>query len=163
MHYRQLLSAIAQAHTSAVGRAAAAVNQGLVLRNWLVGAYVVEFEQGGEDRAKYGDSLMPRLAKDLAKRKLPGVGLSTLKNCRLFYHTYPQISQPLVGEFGARLGFEEIRQPVVGELMSGRSSLRIPALIVTKSVPSRPDKDSVTSGYGIGQPVVDQLKPSAVS
>jgi len=44
MHYRQLLSAIAQAHTSAVGRAAAAVNQGLVLRNWLVGAYVVEFE-----------------------------------------------------------------------------------------------------------------------
>lgn len=54
MHYRQLLSAIAQAHTSAVGRAAAAVNQGLVLRNWLVGAYVVEFEQGGADRAKYG-------------------------------------------------------------------------------------------------------------
>lgn len=44
VHYRQLLSAIAQAHTSAVGRAAAAVNQGLVLRNWLVGAYVVEFE-----------------------------------------------------------------------------------------------------------------------
>ncbi len=29
MHYRQLLSDIAQAHSSAVGRAAAAVNQGL--------------------------------------------------------------------------------------------------------------------------------------
>ena len=42
MHYRLLLSAIAQAHTSAVGRAAAAVNQSLVLRNGLVGAYVVE-------------------------------------------------------------------------------------------------------------------------
>ena len=79
MHYRQLLSAIAQVHTSAVGRAAAAVNQGLVLRNWLVGASVVEFEQGGEDRAKYGESLIPRLAKDLTKRGLPGLGLSVLR------------------------------------------------------------------------------------
>ena len=52
MHYRQLLTAISSAHTQSVGRAAAAVNQGLVLRNWLVGAYVVEFEQDGEDRAK---------------------------------------------------------------------------------------------------------------
>jgi len=99
MHYRQLLSAIAQAHTSAVGRAAAAVNQGLVLRNWLVGAYVVEFEQGGADRAKYGDGLMPRLAQDLAKRKLPGLSLSVLKSCRVFYQTYPQIGQSVTGLF----------------------------------------------------------------
>jgi len=40
---------------------------------------------------------MPRLAKDLAKQKLPGLGLSTLKNCRLFYQTYPQISQSPIG------------------------------------------------------------------
>lgn len=72
-----------QTHTLAVGRAAA-VNQGLVLRNWLVGAYVVEFEQGGADRAKYGDSLLPRLAKDLAKRQISGLGVSILERCRRF-------------------------------------------------------------------------------
>jgi hypothetical protein len=92
MHYRQLLSAIAQAHTSAVGRAAAAVNQGLVLRNWLVGAYVVEFEQGGEDRAKYGDTLLPRLAKDLANRRVSGLGVSILERCRRFYQLTPQLA-----------------------------------------------------------------------
>lgn len=92
MHYRQLLTAIAQAHTSAVGRAAAAVNQGLVLRNWLVGAYVVEFEQGGEDRAKYGDTLLPRLAKDLAKRRISGLGVSILERCRRFYQLTPQLA-----------------------------------------------------------------------
>jgi hypothetical protein len=92
MHYRQLISAIASAHTSAVGRAAAAVNQGLVLRNWLVGAYVVEFEQGGEDRAKYGDTLLPRLAKDLAKRRVSGLGVSILERCRRFYQLTPQLA-----------------------------------------------------------------------
>ncbi len=38
MHYRQLLTAIASAQAQSVGRAAAAVNQSLVLRNGLVGA-----------------------------------------------------------------------------------------------------------------------------
>ena len=47
-HYRQLRSAIAQAHPSAVRRAAAAINHGLVLRHWLVGADIVEFEQRGK-------------------------------------------------------------------------------------------------------------------
>jgi hypothetical protein len=91
-HYRQLLAAIAQAHTSAIGRAPAAVNQGLVLRNWLVGAYVVEFEQGGEDRAKYGNTLLPRLAKDLAKRRISGLGVSILECCRRFYQLTPQLA-----------------------------------------------------------------------
>ncbi len=142
MHYRQLLSAIAQAHTSAVGRAAAAINQGLVLRNWLVGAYVVEFEQGGEDRAKYGESLMPRHAKDLTKRKLPGLGLSTLKNCRLFYQTYPQISQPLVGQLEAL----SISSPVVRKLPS-----RVPA---TAGLSQK----LFVSRYLVAPPSVAQLK-----
>ncbi len=160
--YAGLLKAIESANMQMVGRAAVVVNQALVIRNWLIGAYLVEYEQGGADRAKYGAKLLETLAKDLEARQIKGLGVSILKNCRQFFQMYPQIRQPLVGELGARLGFEEIRQPVVGELMSGTSSPRIPALIVTKSVPSRPDKDSVTSGYGIGQPVVDQLKPSTV-
>ena len=43
-----------------VTRAAVAVNQALVLRNWLIGAYIVEFEQNGTDRAKYGTRLLPK-------------------------------------------------------------------------------------------------------
>ena len=57
MNYEQLLTAIDAATQSLLGRAAQAVNQALVLRNWLIGAHLVEFEQSGEDRARYGEQL----------------------------------------------------------------------------------------------------------
>jgi len=95
MHYRQLLTAIASAHAQSVGRAAAAVNQGLVLRNWLVGAYVVEFEQGGSDRAKYGAGLLKRLAADLTRRGVSGCSLQMLERMRQFYLIYPQMADSI--------------------------------------------------------------------
>lgn len=49
--YPALFKAISAVNTEMVTRAAAVVNQALVLRNWLVGAYIVEFEQNGADRA----------------------------------------------------------------------------------------------------------------
>ncbi len=52
MKYRQLSRAIESATQELSGRVASVANQGLVVRNWLVGAYLVEFEQRGEDRAK---------------------------------------------------------------------------------------------------------------
>ena len=85
MKYTQLLKAIDATSQHLVGHAAAAVNQALVIRNWLIGAYIVEFEQHGEDRAKYGVRLMPKLAVDLTARGLSGLGLSTLKSTRQFY------------------------------------------------------------------------------
>lgn len=115
MHYRQLLSAIAQAHTTSVGRAVVAVNQGLVLRNWVIGARVVEFEQGGEDRAKYGERLLVRLAADLAKRRIAGLGISMLERCRRFYLLMPQlggaIPDALSTELPTALPADAIRIP----------------------------------------------------
>ena len=127
MHYRQLLSAIAQAHTSAVRRAAAAVNQGLVLRNWLVGAYVVEFEQGGEDRAKYGAKLLPRLARDLKDRGLPGLGSDVLERTRNFYLSYPQVG----GEISATL-------PRKLEIPAKAAAVEISSSLMTKSRVAKP-------------------------
>jgi hypothetical protein len=45
--------------------AAHAVNVSLTVRNWLIGYYIVEFEQNGEDRAKYGEKLLLNLEKTL--------------------------------------------------------------------------------------------------
>jgi hypothetical protein len=84
-----------------LGQAAQAVNQALVLRNWLIGAHLVEFEQSGEDRASYGEQLLSNLAGDLRVKGLKGLGISMLKNCRQFYRIYPQIRQSLIGEFAA--------------------------------------------------------------
>jgi hypothetical protein len=52
MKYAALVKAIHSASVRSQGRAALAVNQALVLRNWLVGAWIFEFEQSGKDRAK---------------------------------------------------------------------------------------------------------------
>jgi predicted nuclease of restriction endonuclease-like (RecB) superfamily len=114
MNYAALLTAIRAAHQQAQAGAAGAVNRHLILRNWLIGAYLVEFEQHGEDRAKYGAGLIQRVASDLKSRGIGGLGASMLKDCRTFYRLYPQIRQPAVGELpvGGQL---PIRQPLIGE------------------------------------------------
>ena len=92
MKYNALVKTIQTATAQLQGRAAMAVNQALVLRNWLVGAWILEFEQHGSDRAKYGERLLETLAKDLSAK---GLEIRNLRNCRLLYATYPQIRQTL--------------------------------------------------------------------
>jgi predicted nuclease of restriction endonuclease-like (RecB) superfamily len=95
MKYAALVKAIQTASAQFQGRAVMAVNQALVMRNWLVGAWIFEFEQHGSDRAKYGEMLLETLAKDLAAK---GLEIRNLRNCRLLYATYPQIRQTLSAE-----------------------------------------------------------------
>ncbi|MBX3276395.1 MAG: DUF1016 family protein [Acidobacteria bacterium] len=95
--YRALVSAIAEAHAAAQQRAVQTVNQTLTLRNWLVGYYIVEYEQGGRDRAQYGIALLESLARDLRSRLGRGFGWRNLEMFRRFYLTYP-ISQSLIAE-----------------------------------------------------------------
>jgi predicted nuclease of restriction endonuclease-like (RecB) superfamily len=99
MKYAALVKAIHSATAQMQGRAAMAVNQALVLRNWLVGAWILDFEQHGKDRAKYGENLLETLAKDLS---VNGLEIRNLRNCRLFYSTYPQIRQTVSAELLAR-------------------------------------------------------------
>ncbi len=100
MNYPDLIAAIRDTHHQAQAGAAGAVNRHLILRNWLIGAYLVEFEQKGEDRAKYGAGLLKRVAADLAVRSISGCAVRMLERMRAFYHEYPQlvllISSPAV-------------------------------------------------------------------
>jgi hypothetical protein len=54
MKYSGLIKSITGATVRLQENVAAVANQALVIRNWLVGAWLVEFEQRGQDRAKYG-------------------------------------------------------------------------------------------------------------
>lgn len=91
MNYDALVESILALHRDSVGRAAAAVNQALVMRNWLIGAYIVEFEQNGSDRAAYGTALLSRLSRDLRRREMKGVSPDLLERMRLVYVRYPQL------------------------------------------------------------------------
>jgi hypothetical protein len=112
MKYNQLVKAIDSASQQLLGRAAAAVNQALVMRNWLIGAYIIEFEQRGQDRARYGARLLEKLAADLEKRNMKGLrDPRNLRDCRSLYRLYPQIRGSVSREFVVGLpALPEIRQ-----------------------------------------------------
>jgi hypothetical protein len=102
MNYAALVKAIHTVNSQLQGRAVMAVNQALVLRNWLVGEWILEFEHHGKDRAKYGERLLENLAADLKQSGLKGLDVRTLRDCRGFVRHYPQIRGTLSPEFLAR-------------------------------------------------------------
>lgn len=75
-------------HTSLQTQASKAVNFTLTLRNWLIGFYIVEFEQNGDDRAQYGTALLGNIAKNIS---IKGLSAPELSRCRQFYMVYPEI------------------------------------------------------------------------
>lgn len=87
--YSALRDAIGQVHQACQARAATVVNQALTLRNWLIGAYIVEYEQNGADRAEYGEMLLARLAKDCSKLYGRGFARRNIELWRRLYLTYP--------------------------------------------------------------------------
>lgn len=95
MNYEQLIQAFEQANEYLQEKAVSAVNQSLTMRNWLFGHYIIEYEQSGEDRAKYGDKLIKSLSRKLQNSGVKGVSITNLKLCWQFYITYPQIGQSL--------------------------------------------------------------------
>jgi hypothetical protein len=91
MKFKQLVDIINKTHFSLQQRAVSAVNRNLTVRNWLIGFYIAEFEQKGEDRAKYGEKLLERIAEET--KNIKGLSHRNLKLFRQFYFTYPQIGQ----------------------------------------------------------------------
>ena len=91
--FDQLAGFIRETHYAAQNIASRAINRSITLRNWLIGYYIVEFEQSGENRAKYGDQLLERLEDSL---DVEGLNLTTLKYSRLFYLLYPQVADYLL-------------------------------------------------------------------
>ena len=77
------------------------INRNVTTRAWLTGLYIVEYEQHGNDRAKYGDKLLKRLAERLDDKSW---SQTSLKNARAFYLTFPEISQSVIGYLVQRFG-----------------------------------------------------------
>jgi predicted nuclease of restriction endonuclease-like (RecB) superfamily len=67
------------------------VNSTQVLANWLVGAEIVEEEQGGASRADYGAKLLARLSLRLTRNYGRGYSVDNLEAFRQFYLNYPQL------------------------------------------------------------------------
>ncbi|MBC7864633.1 MAG: DUF1016 family protein [Bacteroidia bacterium] len=92
MNFDLLVNTIQETHNTLQQSALKSVNKHLTIRNWLVGFYIVEFEQKGNDRAKYGEKLLKELSDAI---NIKGLSETALKQNRQFYNVYPQISQTL--------------------------------------------------------------------
>lgn len=87
--YRQLITSIESVLNEGRKRALQTVNYCLVQTNWQIGRYIVEFEQNGKDRAKYGDQLLDRISHDLTITCGKGFSRSNVSKIRMFYLNFP--------------------------------------------------------------------------
>jgi hypothetical protein len=98
--FDRLVDGLARLQARAREAAVRSVDEIPTLRNWLIGAWIVAYEQEGADRARYGDGLIDALATAFKARGVPGLGRSNLKNYRQIALTWPAlgIRQTLSGE-----------------------------------------------------------------
>ena len=66
----------------------ATINTTMTETYWQIGKRIVEQEQGGENRAKYGKSLLKNLSVELSKEFGKGFSVDNLENMRKFYSAY---------------------------------------------------------------------------
>lgn len=74
------------------------INQTMVTTYFEIGRMIVEEEQNGKDRAKYGENLLRELSKTLTLEFGKGFSGTNLKQMRQFYLAY-SISQTVSDEF----------------------------------------------------------------
>ena len=101
--FEKLTGAIRLVHDELAAQANRAVNVSLTLRNWLIGYYIAEYEQNGEDRAIYGSKLLEHLSSTLREKGVSRVEERELRRYRQFYQIYPQIRESVTPELSQRL------------------------------------------------------------
>ena len=84
-NYDILIAEIGNLLISGRQQAATAVNTILVQTYWLIGQYIVEYEQNGNEKAEYGSLLLDRLSKDLTTSYGKGFGRSNVFYMRKLY------------------------------------------------------------------------------
>lgn len=87
--YDSLLAHIGEALESGRKKAASRINEAIVETYCIIGKYIVDFEQAGNEKAEYGSETLKRLSKDLTLRYGNGFGLSNVTKMRKLYQAYP--------------------------------------------------------------------------
>jgi predicted nuclease of restriction endonuclease-like (RecB) superfamily len=87
--YKSLVNQVSTLYSQGLLKTVQAINSNMVRTYWEIGRYIVEFEQNGEAKAKYGLALLENLSKDLKMIHDKGFSRSNLNYMRLFYLNYP--------------------------------------------------------------------------
>ncbi len=93
MNFDQLITLFQATHTTIQNQALRSVDIDLVIRNWLFGWYLIEFEQHGHDRAKYGKRTLQELSDILTGKIGRGFSVDNLELMRRLFLGYQDIIQ----------------------------------------------------------------------
>lgn len=79
---------------------AVAINTHLTVRNWQIGFYIVEYEQNGEDRAKYGAKLLQinKYIPQFFQKYFGTIGQSSIAKLQLIDNSETPIGQSLIAQ-----------------------------------------------------------------
>lgn len=128
--YNELLERISRRYIDGQAQAIRSVNESLIDTNWSIGKYIVEYEQEGSARAKYGSKLLENLSHDLSLRYFakeenyegdnPPIGIILSKDkdeLLVEYATYGMNSQLFVSKYQLYLpNKEELRKLISRQL-----------------------------------------------
>ena len=126
--FQTLVRLLEQTHLQSQGDANRAVNRALVIRNWLFGWYIIEFEQNGTDRAEYGRETLKRLSAELKSKLGRGFSVDNLESARRFYTAFS--SATLISETVSRkLAIEKSETPSRKLTTANPSQLNVPKML----------------------------------
>ena len=89
--FERLVELCQRTHEETRRSAARAIDRWLVVRNWLFGWYIVEYEQNGADQAEYGAQTLKNLSAALTAAIGRGFSVDTLERMRRFYSVYEYV------------------------------------------------------------------------
>ena len=119
MNFEKLIKQVEQTHGFLQKKALSALNINLTLRNWIIGFYIVEFEQQGSDRAAYGKKLLQNMAKRL--KHIRGLSYRNLITFRVFYLCYPKIAELFSGK--TNLPFLNELKSVTSDILQSKNTI----------------------------------------
>ena len=112
-----LTNSISQTNTFFLDKVQKQINTAMTLRNWIIGYYIVEYEQSGKDRAEYGKQLFKAIAEKLIKKGVKSIRERHLYLCKDFYKAYPQILRTMSAKsYLVDFQYPEILRTVSAEL-----------------------------------------------
>lgn len=121
--FGHLVAGLSAIQARAREAAARSINEILTLRSWLVGVWIVAYEQHGADRAAYGEGLMEALASEFKARGVGGLGARNLKNCRQLALTWPRLGTLLASSDASSAGLSDL----IRQTLSAESGGLVPA------------------------------------
>lgn len=138
--YDSLVNGIARVFEEARRSSARVINSLMTAAYWEIGRRIVEYEQKGNTRAKYGEELLERISSDLTSQFRRGFSRQNLQNMRQFYLAF-------------RTG--PIRQTVSGKSLSFPLSWSHYVLLVNRSRSSEAltfyHAESLRGGWSVRQ------------